>query len=309
MANTFLTQERIASMTLGLLHRQIVLPRLVTRMGVAEFRGVKNDTVNVRVPARLTAREYAWRNSRGSDITLDDIEELSVPVSLDTHPYSAVRITDEELTLNIEDFGSQVLQPQVLAVAEKLESILATEMARANYASTIVLDNADNAAWNAIIEARRLLNVENVPDDGRRVIVLGSNVEKEFLTTDLFVKANESGGTSVLDNAILGRKAGFTIVGNCNAISPNKAYAFHPTAFALATAAPAIPDGATFGASQTYEGLAMRWLRDYDAAKLADRSVVSAFCGAASIEDARDDSGDLTGENVRAVEIDFYVNS
>jgi hypothetical protein len=307
VANTFLKPTTIARAALGLLEREIVLPRLVTRLGLADFQGAANDTVNLRVQAILTAREYEWR-TRNAEIVLDDVEELSVPVTLNKHPYSAVGVTDEELTLDITSFATQVLRPQVRAVAEKLEGYVATSMANATYQDTISFTNSTNSAWDVIVSARQKLNENNVPLAGR-VLVLGSNVEAEFLRTDLFVKANESGSTSALRDATIGQLGGFTIVGGVNAINANAAYAFHPTAFVLANMAPAVPDGAVMGSSQSSDGLAMRWLRDYDARYLRDRSIVSAFAGTASVNDARDASGDLTSENARAVKITFYPNS
>lgn len=307
MANTFLKPTTIARTALGLLQREIILPRLVTRMGLQDFAGAYNDTVNLRVPAIVNAREYEWR-TRNNPIVLDNVTELSVPVTLNKHPYSAVAVTDEELTLDITSFAEQVLQPQVRGVAEKLEGYVATAMANATYQDTISFNNSANSAWDVIVTARQKLNENNVPMAGR-VLVLGSNVEAEFLRTDLFVKANESGSTNALEDATLGRKGGFTVVGGVNAIDPNAAYAFHPSAFVLANVAPAVPDGAVMGSSQSYQGLAMRWLRDYDAQYLRDRSVVSAFAGTASVQDARNASGDLTSENSRAVKITFYQNS
>ena len=49
----------------------------------------------------------------------------------------------------------------------------------------------------------------------------------------------------------------------------------------------------------------MRQIFDYDTAYLRDRSVVSSFAGTSSVEDARDDHGELVGTNQRAVLIDF----
>ena len=70
MPNTFLKPETIARTGLGLLRRELILPRLVTRLGIEDFRGAKNDTVNVRVPARLAARDghdVSERHRPGAD--------------------------------------------------------------------------------------------------------------------------------------------------------------------------------------------------------------------------------------------------
>src|SRR5687767_4752387 len=127
MANTFLKSEKILRSALSLLQREIVLPRLVWRFGKPDYDGAKDDTITVRVPAVLTARDYEWR-TRNNAIVMDDLTETGVDVTLDTHPYSAVAVTDEQLTLDIVNFGTQVLQPQVRAVGERLENLIATTL-------------------------------------------------------------------------------------------------------------------------------------------------------------------------------------
>src|SRR3981081_3618983 len=51
--------------------------------------------------------------------------------------------------------------------------------------------------------------------------------------------------------------------------------------------APSVPDGASFGNSQAYQGLAMRWLRDYDFRNVQDRSLVDTYAGANIVADGR----------------------
>lgn len=316
MANAFLKAERIIAQGLGLLQRELILPRLVQRYGEADFVGAKDDTVNVRIPSILKGREYEWR-TRTNPIVVDELNEFSVPVRLDKHPYSAIGITDEELTLDIASWGEQVARPQARAVAEQLESYIADAMVSANYAETVTYaapaspDADDLSFYRAAVEARRILNQANVPAAGR-VIALGANVEAAALQSPHLVKVNEAGADDALREAIIGRIAGFTVVGNVNSVDPDFAVAFHPTAFGFANVAPVVPAGVPAGATAVFEGLAMRWVRDYDSDYLRDRSVFSAFAGAASIEDGRDlvsavgsGYGDLTGENVRAVEIEF----
>src|SRR5690606_18701316 len=187
-------------------------------------------------------------------------------------------------------------------------------MAGGSYA-TPALDPSSFTDFHAVaVEARRRLNVANVPSGGR-FIVLGSNLEADALNDDLLKKANESGSESVLREAIIGRVAGFTVIGNVNSIDPDVGYAFHTSAFAFANVAPVVPAGAAAGATGVFDGLAMRWIRDYDAPYLRDRSVYSAFAGAASVEDERitdpddPDFGDLTGKNSRAVQIGGSTSS
>lgn len=310
MANEFLRAERIIAQGLGLLRRDLILPRMVTRLGIADFRGAKDDTINIRVPAILQAREYEWR-TRTNPIVVDEITEESIPVQLNKHPYNAIAITDEELTLDITDWGAQVASPQIIAVAEKLESYVAAAMQNANYAATPIdfLESADPASqaspfYNALVDARKVLNDNHVPTAGR-VVALGSAVEAAALKEPGFRRVDQSGSTDALREAIIGRTAGFTVIGNVQSLPENFAVAFHPSAFAFANVAPEVPAGAAAGATLVFDGLAMRWIRDYDAPYLRDRSVYSAFAGAASVEDGRDDHGQLNGSNIRAVTFNF----
>lgn len=320
MANEFLKPEKIISQGLGLLQRELILPRMVARKGVADFKNAKNDTLDVRVPSILQAREYEWRN-RESEITTDDLEETSVPVKLEKHPYSAVAISDEDLTLDIMSWGDQVARPQIRSVAEKLEGYIATAMETGTFRHSVEYQQGDpeaekdRAFYRAAVAARKFLNQENVPTAGRKLL-LGANVEEAALSSGYLDEASAANDDSALREAIIGRIAGFDVIGNCNSIDADFAIAMHPTAFVLGNVAPIVPDGVSSGATMVFDSLAMRWIRDYESGKLRDRSVYSAFAGATSVEDGRNLDpegeevfGELTEENVRAVEIEFTAFS
>ncbi|MBH1936505.1 hypothetical protein I5Q34_19860 [Streptomyces sp. AV19] len=278
MANAFLKAETIAATSLGLLERELILASLVWNNAGFDFTGAKADTVTVRVPAQLTAREYEWRNDRKADIVLDELAEDSINVQLNKDIYSAVAVTDEELSLDIKDFGTQVLAPQVNAVAKALDAGVATLIEGAPYANTLPLDAKD--PYTSVVKARTTLNKSFVPK-ADRVLLVGSDVEEKLLLSDRFIRADSTGeadAASALHEATIGKVAGFRVVSS-EVINPASAYAFVPSAFVLATRAPAIPSGVTFGASQSYNGLSMRWIRDYDAAKLRDRSIVNLYAG------------------------------
>lgn len=127
MANDFLTAQSgpIAQVALQTLYRQIVLPSLVWRDFSTQVAG-QGATVTIRKPATLTARRYtAAMRTAGTPITLDDVTEDGIPVTLDTHSYSAVAIPDEDDVFEMQNFATQVLAPQTKAVAEDLEDVVA----------------------------------------------------------------------------------------------------------------------------------------------------------------------------------------
>ena len=282
MANAFLKPERVVSTALGLLQRELTLPRLVWRDAAGDFKGAKDDTISIRVPAYAPARSRDLRS--GTTRTRDELTERKVDVTLDTDIYKDVKVTDEQLSLDIADFGQQVLNPMMGGVAQALEQKVADEVTGATYHNSITYTVATDNAWSdVILVAREHLNKANVPMSGR-VIALGAEAETAFLGTDLFVKANESGSGMALSEATIGRKGGFDIV-SCPVLPPDEAYAFHRTAYAMNQRAPMVPAGAPWGASQSFDGLAMRAVRILDSDSIEDVVAVDSWVGTNIVTD------------------------
>ncbi len=280
MANAFLKPTKIVSTGLGLLEREIVLGGLVYRDAAIDHQGAANDVVSVRFPAYVEATERTLR--AGTPVTFaEDLTETKVDVTLSKDIMVPKAITDEQLTLDITDFGEQVLNPIVSATARGVEKVIADTMIAATYQTTI--------SWNessprvSVISARRALHDANVPQSGR-ALVLGSGLEASLLADDLFIRADASGATSALREAQLGRILGFDVY-TSNLIPPYAAYAFHKSAYVLASRAPVAPQGAVWSASAAHAGFAMRVLRDYDAAYLRDRIITNSYVGCAPVTD------------------------
>lgn len=302
MANAFIKAEQIVEAATLLLQRQVVLPRLVWTQPSDDFVGALDDTITLRVPAVRTARTRTMRSTTA--LQADDLTETSVPVKLDTHVYDLLNITDEQLTLDVRNFITQILAPQMRSVAEGMEDVIAASLGTADWlADPVTFDEGTDKGFDILVKAGRELNKLNIPrGSANRVFVCGANVEAALLADDRVVKANEAGTDSALREALIARLAGFTVVGS-NALDVDEAYAFHRTAIAFGNVAPALPDGATLKARIATEGLALRYLRDYNPTNSTgpvDRSLVDAFVGAASVEE---DTGDL--KNKRGLEIVF----
>jgi hypothetical protein len=296
MANVFIKATRVASAALGLLEREIVLPGLVWRDAGGDFAGAAGDTITIKVPARTQARTRALRGVRPTTsegagiITMDELTETSVDVTLDTDVYSAVPITDENLTLDIADFGTQILEPQIRGVAEGIENAVAAEMTGATYAVNLTFDGTD--PYKTFVDAHVALNKVNVPRT-ERFVVAGADVEALVLKSDHLSRVDQSGSDAALRRAEIGRMANFPIYVS-NALPANLAFAFHRTAYVLGMRAPVIPAGATFGASQSAFGLSMRWLRDYDFRNVQDRSLVDTYIGTSIVADGANEVQTVT---------------
>ena len=201
MPHAFVKPSLVVQTAVEILQRQRVLQALVTTDGLGDFGGSANDTINIRVPAIAGAHT---RTLRASDRTLstDDLVEYNIPVQLTEHVYSAIKLTDEQRTLDIQDFARQVLKPQVSAVAYKLEDLVADLIDSADYDEVLAINPSDT--FPAFVDARRKLNDNNVPDSDR-ILVVGSAVEAQILKDDQFRQFQQSGDANVLRRAYLVR--------------------------------------------------------------------------------------------------------
>lgn len=295
--------KKQANFALPMLQRELIAPLVTTMIGGDNFKGALGDTVSLKVTegSIAVAREYDFRGRTGP-IVLDDIFQTggNFPVKLNTHLYSATGLEDEHFTLDDIDFAREVLQPQVTAVAEKMEAKTVAAFRALSFKHTITIDAADDPHLVAL-EARRLMDSEKVAPRSGRFFLIGSDVAAAWLSSDRLSKYESTGetGTPALREAIIGRLAGAPVIEH-NGLNPNEAYYFHSSGLLVANVAPVVPMGAVTGnAGISKLGYGLRWIQDYDANYLRDRSIVSTFMGMNEIRDERTANGDWiveTGE-------------
>ncbi|NIH70493.1 P22 phage major capsid protein family protein [Auritidibacter ignavus] len=307
MANRLVKAETLVDAALGLLTKEVILPNLVWRDAESNYQGAvgpRGDTVKIRRPAELTpARELAWRDSN-REIVTDDLVEGYHEVKLDTYLYKAVQLLREEQTLDIADFGAQVLTPMVNVVAEGAEQRIAETIREAPYKETITAGTGDRAVYNSLVDANKFLNQHRVPRIGR-VAVVGSEVEARALKDPTLVDVDRSGSDSALRDAQIGRIAGHNMYGS-DVIDPNALYVFHPTAFPAVFRAPNPARSVPFSSSAVSAGVAMTYWESLDSRNDSDRAFLGTFLGVNHIEDLADPT-DPTGDTefVRGVKIVF----
>lgn len=198
MSNSFITPKAIAREALVRLASSRVFAGLVHTDYSSEFQK-KGDTVTVRKPAVFTADEFS------SSINPQAVNEGSVDVKLDTIADVSVDVTSKELTLDIEDFGVQILDGAVLAIQEKIDQKIAELYKDVPYyvgTSGTTPDGLDDLA-NAIL----VLNKNKVPSSMRR-LVIDPNAHAKLIQLSAVVNAEKSGSTEALREASLGRLLG-----------------------------------------------------------------------------------------------------
>ncbi|MFD7738052.1 hypothetical protein [Kitasatospora sp. NPDC059800] len=275
--------QKLVNTAVGMLEQELLIPNLFQKQGVDQFRGTDKDTISMKVEGILPFHDYAWRNDRSQPIQFDEYAERTIAVSFGGNSYSAVKLTDEQNDFDIDQW-SKLLRPQVKAVGRGLQRRAVKTLTGQQY--NVTIGNAQQNLRSALIEARRVLNAFHAPREGRYLLV-GSDFESALLNDDklnLAQNVGDSEAESALRTATIGERMGFRIVVD-QTIPADSAYAFASSAFIFLSGAPSVPQSVPYGATTSFEGIALRWIRDYDSLYLQDRSVVNTYNGFRSVTD------------------------
>jgi hypothetical protein len=284
VANTLYTPEQVAKVAVAMAVEDSYLSALVNRNFEDDLLGGggKGRTVNIKVPATLIARERSIDEVTAA-ITLDNITESTIPLTLGTHAYSAVGLSEGDLSLDLQSFAAQVLAPQVDAVVDFCENEVASLLngvAEWNDLATAPAYDPANPV-KTLTAIRKRLRDNGVPQSGLNLVV-GTSVYADLLEANAIQDASQSGSTAALREGNVGRVRGFNVIESTR-VADGDIIAFHRDAITLAVRAPIVPQGASFGQSLSKGGFSLRYLRDYDVTKTVDRSMVSTFVGAAQV--------------------------
>lgn len=289
MAHEFLKPELIMSTALGLAERQVILPALMWRDAESHFSGrvgPRGDKLIIPMTGVTNeARELNWRDKSRKIIT-DDIKERSVEIKLDTYLYKAFQFLREEQTLDIADFGAQVLAPMITSIIEGAEDRIADHIKGETFSETIEVQNKERGFYEAMIDARKFLNSNRVPRQGR-IAILGSEMEARALKDPSIVDADRSGSDSALRDAQIGRIAGINMIGS-DVIDPEAMYLFHPTAFPTVFRAPKPASSVARSASESAAGISMSYWESLDSDNDSDRAFLGTFFGINTLKDPKD---------------------
>ena len=319
--NIFNKGTKLAATALALLRKTIKAPGLfTTKLGVADFRGAEGDTVGIKRPAVLVAREKEWR---GDDaIVIDRLVNTKIQVTLDRHIYSAVALSPEEETLDEVDYVRDVQSPQVAAVGDAVAAVVVSTLTGATFVNSVKFnpnstDPVESDPRKVAIRARKLFQKAHVPVTGRYWLV-GADVSEAIASTEKLLDVDTSGLPEALREGVVGRLGGFTIV-EMDELDPTASYFVHESAIAWVVVAPVVPNGvAKGGGVAAGNGLAVTQLWDYDSDHLRDRSIVHAFAGGSVVTDPKTNAdGSLvldandkpTLQFVRAIKVAFSTTA
>jgi hypothetical protein len=301
--------EKIAATAAVLLEEKLIVPAVFRREGIDQYKGAKDDTINVVVEGVLPYRTYGWRAPRTTDVQFDEYAERKISVTFGGDIYSAVRLTDEQNDFDLPGWA-KLARKQTEAIGRGLERQATDYLLDAPYEITLGLDSTK--LRKGLIRAREVMNRLRVPE-GQRIMLIGTAVESALLEDEklnLASNVGEAEAVSALRNATIGQRFGFTFV-VARELPPTMAVAMVDSAFIFATGAPSVPQSVPFGATASHNGVALRWIRDYDSLRFQDRSIFNTYKGFRHVDDILIGTDEDTGQAyvgrfehfVRAIEL------
>lgn len=171
MANVLLTPAMITLEALMVLKNNLTFTRYVNRQYDKKFgiEGAKiGDTLNVRKPPR-------YRGRRGPALQVEDIIQTSVPVTLGTQYGVDMSFTSKDRALSIERFSQDIIGPAVAKIANDIDAD-GMLLYRSVWNQVGTPGTVPNAALT-YLQAKTYLDNNACPMDGRRSMVISSNME------------------------------------------------------------------------------------------------------------------------------------
>lgn len=199
---------------------------------MADYSALAGKGTNqISVPRRT---QFAAEDKvEDTDLTVQSLTFAAdvIDVSLHKAIYSELQdFANMKSNVNIE---AQIIQEMADEAALQFDRDAITELRLASAAAPDhILDYADAAgntlALEDIAEARRLLNIQNVPMTDRYMLI-SPDKEKDLLAIDNFISAERYASREALVNGVIGRIFGFDVIMH-NELAAVETIMFHKSA-------------------------------------------------------------------------------
>lgn len=211
MAITNFIPEVWSAAILEALRAKLVFPSLCNRDYEGDIREA-GDTVHITGYNDVTVREYV----RGQAITVDDVTDKEAAVlKIDKSDYFAFKVNDLDKTQAKADLTGKFTNSAAYNMMKNVENYISNLMDTAVSTPAKTVDVGTPAdAYLAVVEAGRKLDVQNVPDEGRWLVV-SPDFYALLLQDSRFIEGTEAGHNTLL-NGVVGQVRGFTVVKSNN---------------------------------------------------------------------------------------------
>ena len=201
MANSLLTPTAVTRESLRILHQKLNFVGNIVREyddSYAKSGAKIGDSLKIRLPNQYTVRS-------GPTLSAQDTTESSVTLQVATQKGVYLNFTSVDLTLSLDDFSKQIIQPAMSVLAATIE---ADALSMYKDVSNSIWNGASAATYNKALDARVLLQRALAPQSDRMALMDSlamADVVKD--TKSLF--NDDSSIAKQYKEGYMGRAAGF----------------------------------------------------------------------------------------------------
>lgn len=211
MAITNFIPEVWSASILEALRAKLVFPSLCNRDYEGDIREA-GDTVHITGYDDVTVKKYA----RGTNITVDAVTDANKgTLTIDQSDYFAFKVNDLDKVQAKADLTGNFTNSAAYNMALNVEKYISGLMDKAATAPAKTISvTTPSDAYLAVVEARKQLDKQNVPTEGRWIVV-SPDFYALLLQDSRFIEGTEAGHNTLL-NGVVGSVSGFTVVESNN---------------------------------------------------------------------------------------------
>lgn len=211
MAITNFIPEVWSASILEALRAKLVFPSLCNRDYEGDIREA-GDTVHITGYDDVTVKKY----TRGTNITVDAVTDANKgTLTIDQSDYFAFKVNDLDKVQTKADLTGNFTNSAAYNMALNVEKYISGLMDKAATAPAKTISvTTPSDAYLAVVEARKQLDKQNVPTEGRWIVV-SPDFYALLLQDSRFIEGTEAGHNTLL-NGVVGSVSGFTVVESNN---------------------------------------------------------------------------------------------
>lgn len=211
MAITNFIPEVWSASILEALRAKLVFPSLCNRDYEGDIREA-GDTVHITGYDDVTVKKY----TRGTNITVDAVTDANKgTLTIDQSDYFAFKVNDLDKVQAKADLTGNFTNSAAYNMALNVEKYISGLMDKAATAPAKTISvTTPSDAYLAVVEARKQLDKQNVPTEGRWIVV-SPDFNALLLQDSRFIEGTEAGHNTLL-NGVVGSVSGFTVVESNN---------------------------------------------------------------------------------------------
>lgn len=209
MTQTLLTADEVLRESLRILHQKATFLGTVDRQYDDSFResgarardgSKRGSQLRIRLPNKFLIRT-------GRTMSAQDVTEQSVTLEVTSQAGVDMNFTSKELTLDINDFSTQMVMPAMATISSYMESTVLTALTESVY-NLVDLD-ATAPDLLAFGLGRQKLQDNLAPDDGQRFALLSTTHEVKMVNALKGLFQDSSNVAKQNREGVMGRTQGF----------------------------------------------------------------------------------------------------